>query len=165
MDKLENDDFANAVFTKETALQSKHRKAVSEEEKKDIVTKGMFHYFDNDHSNEIDAFEFAQGIRMLAQDAKRFAEVRRHSTWSSSFNSSSVRRNCPVCDFLFVFSVMAHFCPLRCLLQHATDSDAQERAAASAATFDLLSDEELAGMFDVISGDDGIAQVRCVSAI
>ncbi len=75
MDKLDHDDFAASVFTKETALHSRHRKAVGEDEKREIVTKGMFHYFDNDHSNEIDALEFAEGIRMMAQDAKRFAEV------------------------------------------------------------------------------------------
>ena len=116
MDKLDNDDFAAQVFERETALQSAHRNKVSEEEKKSIVTKGMFHYFDGDHSNEIDAVEFAQGIRLMAQDARRIA-------------------------------------------RSSTDDAARSRAESSASNFDLLTDEQLTNMFEVIAGDDGIAQM------
>ena len=74
MDKLDNDDFAASVFTKEAALQTEHRQTVDAEERKKIVTLGMFHYFDKDHSREIDKIEFRQGIEMLIRDARRTAE-------------------------------------------------------------------------------------------
>mgnify|MGYP000394775072 CR=1 FL=1 len=71
MDKLDNDEFAAEVFTKEAALQSEHRKTVSDDEKQQFVANAMFHYFDKDHSDEIDAVEFGQGITMLVRDAER----------------------------------------------------------------------------------------------
>ncbi len=73
MDKLDNDDFAAAVFTKETALHSKQREASGEDEKREIVAKGIVHYFDTDHSNDIDALEFHEGMRMMSHDMDRFA--------------------------------------------------------------------------------------------
>ncbi len=75
MDKLDNDAFAAAVFTHETELRVKQREASGEDEKREIAAKGMFHYFDDDHSNDIDAREFAEGMRKMAHDMERFARV------------------------------------------------------------------------------------------
>ena len=76
MDTLDNDDFAASVFTRETALHSKQREAASgEDEKREMVAKAILHCFDTDHSNDIDALEFHEGMRMIAHDMERFARV------------------------------------------------------------------------------------------
>ena len=118
MDRLNNDAFGNDVFTKETALHSKQRAAITDTaEVNKIFTRGMFHYFDNDHSHEIDLEEFLTGIRILADDARNLAYV--------------------------------------------TDDEGEKLARIQATTLqtDNIEEEDLAAMFAMIAGDDGIAQM------